>query len=117
MLRRKKGSAFHAERAFAARQVQAYSLGEITDLARKAEGEKSETDKDDSTTEDQARRLHDRTPSNQRAHRMFKLMGMQPIDRLFRMPHEVFGGLNSHGEYRPAMYLHAKAKVLDIILF
>lgn len=80
-------------------------------------GEKSETDKDDSTTEDQARRLHDRTPHHRRAHRMFKLMGMQPIDRLFRMPLKVFGGLNSHGEYRPGMYLHAKAKVLDAILF
>ena len=80
-------------------------------------GEISETDKDDSTTEDQARRLHDRTPRHQRAHRMFKLMGMQPIDRLFRMPLEVFGGLNSHGEFRPGMYLHAKAKVLDAILF
>ena len=78
-------------------------------------GEKSETDKDDLTTEAQARRLHDRTPSNQRAHRMFKLMEMQPIGRLFRMPLEVFGGLNSHGEYRPGMYLHAKAKVLDAI--
>ncbi len=80
-------------------------------------GENSDPDKVDSTTEHQARRLHDRTPSNQRAHRMFKLMGTQPIDRLFRMPLELFGGLNSHGEYRPGMYLQPKAKVLDAILF
>ncbi len=46
----------------------------------------------------------------QRQSMMGRLFGVQPIDRVMRLPFDVFGGVNDQGQWQPGLWLSAKAE-------